>query len=71
MKFKKFLNEKWNTDYKTPDDKKGMWNNWSLEDLQKERDRLKNKTSRTSAESTRLKQVNFAIRAKTGWGKIK
>jgi len=69
-KFNKYLLEKWDTDYQTPDSKKGMWNGWTIKDLKKERDRLKSKEKRSKSDSTRLKQVNFAIRAKTKWGKI-
>jgi hypothetical protein len=41
--------------------KKGMWDGYSLEDLHK---------ARKTASGTRLKEINFAIRAKTGWGKV-
>jgi hypothetical protein len=41
--------------------KKGMWAGYSLEDLHK---------ARKTASGTRLKEIDFAIRAKTGWGKV-
>lgn len=70
MRLKKYITEKWGTDYKTPDDKKGMWKGWSIDDLKKERQRLLDIKDRSDAECTRLKQVNFALRAKTGWSSV-
>lgn len=64
------IDEAWDSDYETPDSKKGMWNGWSKERLEKKRNALRNKDERTDAQSTELKQVNFALRAKTGWGKV-
>lgn len=67
----KYIKEKWGgKPMKTPKAKKGMWKGWSLDDLKKERQRLKAIKGKTPAESTRLKEVNFALRAKTGWGKV-
>lgn len=63
------LSEKWDTDYETPESKKGMWDGWSKDDLEQERTKLRNKDDRSEADSTRLKQVNFALRAKSDWGK--
>lgn len=63
------ISEKWNNDYETPENKKGMWDGWSLADLHKEANKLRSKENHTAAESKRLKEVDFAIRAKTGWGK--
>jgi hypothetical protein len=65
---KKKIVEKWDTDYETPEAKKGMWDGWSKADLEKERNKLRNKEERTDADSTRLRQVNFALRAKSDWG---
>ena len=64
------LNEKWDINYKTPDSKKDMWDGWSINDLKKERKRLLSKENRSNSESTRLKQVNFALRAKNNWSKV-
>src|SRR5208283_3828157 len=55
------FNEKWSTDYETPKSKKGMWDGWSLEELKK---------AAKTASGKRAKEINFAIRAKTGWGKV-
>ena len=65
------LLEKWEKNTKTNLKKKGMWDGWTIAELRKERTKLKDKEKRTAAESTRLKEVDYAIRAKTGWGKIK
>jgi hypothetical protein len=62
--------EKWKEDAKINPKKKGMFDGWTVADLKKERTRLKKKEERTAAESTKLKEVNYAIRAKTGWGKV-
>jgi hypothetical protein len=40
-----------------------------LSKLKKHQAVLRNKEHRSPAESKRLKQINFAIRARTGWGK--
>lgn len=69
-KIDKCIKEKWGNEYVTPKNKKGMWKGWSIEKLKKERERLENIVDRSDAESTRLKQVNFALRAKTGWGSV-
>ena len=54
-------NEKWDSDYETPKSKKGMWDGYSLEDLHK---------AHKTATGKRAKEIDFAIRAKTGWGKV-
>ena len=64
------VTEKWDTDYETPKSKQGMWDGWSKSDLEAERNKLRDKEERTDADSTRLKQVNFALRAKSGWGDV-
>lgn len=65
------FNEKWGTDYETPESKRGMWDGWSQSDLQVERSKLKSSGPHDSgsAGATRLRQVNFALRAKHHWGK--
>lgn len=50
--------EKWDNDYETPKSKRGMWDGDNVEDLEK----MKKKAS-----GTRLKQIDFAIRAKRHW----
>ena len=41
----------------------------SLSDLRSKQKALRSKENRTPAESKELKRINFAIRARTGWGK--
>ena len=66
------IEEKWGTDYETPEKKRGMWDGYSKADLEAERSKLKSSGPHDadSAKATRLKQVNFALRAKSGWGKV-
>ena len=58
------------TDRTTPKKKQGKWDSWTLDDLKEERMRLKDKETRKPEETTRLRQINFALRSKTGWGKV-
>jgi len=77
--FRKYLNiineamigEKWGTEMKTPEKEKGKWEGWTLAELRARKKKLMDKESRTPAETKLVKQINFAIRAKTGWGKAK
>jgi hypothetical protein len=49
----------------------GKWAGKTIAELQKRRNALKKKEKRTSAESTELRQINFAIRSKKDWkGKV-
>lgn len=64
------LEEKWGVTDAVSSKEKGKYNNWTLADLRSERSKLKAKKERTPAESGKLKELNFAIRAKTGWGKV-
>lgn len=64
------LDEKWGEEDVVNPSKKGMFKGRSKESLIKERDRLRKKEKRTAAESTKLRELNFAIRSKGGkWGK--
>jgi 8-oxo-dGTP pyrophosphatase MutT (NUDIX family) len=62
----------------TPDSKKGMYDGKSLTELTMERNRLKSKMQKFEMQGKRishemkaeLARLSFAIRAKTGWGKI-
>lgn len=65
------VSEKWGTEVKTPERLKGKWEDWTLADLRKRKKQLMSKESRTAAETKEVRQINFAIRAKTGWGKAK
>jgi len=53
--------EAWDNEAKIDPAKKGMWDGWSKEELEK---------ARTTASGKRLKEINFALRAKSGWGKV-
>lgn len=68
--FLDFLGEKWGTDTTVNPEKKGMWDGWSQADLRKEYDTLKSQGphTRNSASATRMRQINFALRAKRDWG---
>ena len=64
--------EKWDTEAKLNPKKKGMFAGKTIADLEAMRDRLKKKENHTSAESTKLREINYAIRAKRNWkGKVK
>ena len=66
------IEEKWGGDTELNPKKKGMWDGWSKSDLEAERGKLKGSGPHDagSAKATRLKEVNFALRAKSGWGKV-
>ena len=67
------MEEAWKTEMHTSKKDVGMWDGWSLAKLKKEKERLMSKPKRTAAEQTKVKQLNFAIRAKQQeyFGKIK
>jgi hypothetical protein len=54
--------EAWSSDYETPKSKRGMFKGHSLSSLEAEDKHVSGK---------KKQQVDFAIRAKTGWGKVK
>jgi hypothetical protein len=58
------LGEKWDTDMKTAEKDKGKWDGWTLAKLKARHKTLMDKATRTAAEQTEVKQINFAIRAK-------
>ena len=61
----------WNRKMHTPESAKGMFDGRSKESLRAEQVRLRGKKHRTAADSKHLKRVNFALRAKNGFGKAK
>lgn len=69
---KKNIKEEWDTDYETPKSKRGMWDGWTIGELKSELKSLMDKKTRTDAEDTKVRQIEFAIRAKQKdkWGKI-
>lgn len=65
------LSEKWGKKDVVNPEKKGMFDGWSHEKLTAARDRLRKKKNHTAAETTRLRELNFALRAKNSWGRAK
>lgn len=59
--------EKWSGD--NPIEQTGEWTNYSVSELKSKASALRDKETRTEQESKRLKQINFAIRAKSAGGK--
>jgi hypothetical protein len=57
--------EAWSDHYETPKSKRGMWDGWSKEDLEKEL-----KKTKADGNTKRTKEIEFALRAKSGWGKV-
>lgn len=69
MKFSDFLMEEWDSEYKTPNSKQGMFDGKGADELHAELATLKKSGphARGSAEYTREKELNFALRAKRHW----
>ena len=59
------VNEKWSGD--TEIKSTGKWADKTIAELQKTRSALKDKENRTSEETSKLRQINFAIRSKRDW----
>ena len=72
MKLSEILSEKWGTDYETPESEKGKYKGKSEQELRSQLSKLKKSGphKKGSAEYGKMKELNFAIRAKTGWGKV-
>lgn len=66
------LNEKWGTETKVSAAEKGKYKGRTLADLRKSYNALKKSGphKRGSAEYGRMRELAFAIRAKTGWGEV-
>lgn len=67
------LNEKWGVEDAVHPSKKGMFKGKTKADLEKQLNNLKAKGphKKGSKEYTKMKELQFAIRAKSGWGKVK
>lgn len=63
------LNEKWGGEAKVKKLNKYGKGEESMEDLKSKQSALRSKKERTPEESKELKRINFAIRARSGWGK--
>lgn len=70
-KKKEEIAEKWNAKMHTAKKDEGKWEGYSIAELKSKKNKLMKKEKRTQAEQKIIKQLNFAIRAKTGWGKVK
>ena len=68
----KELDEKWGTETKVNPEEKGKYKDKSVAELRKAYNALKAKGPhpKGSPESGRMHELAFAIRAKTGWGKV-
>jgi hypothetical protein len=67
-----WMTEKWDTETSTPDSKKGMFKGKTKAELESQLAKLKKSGphEKDSAAFTKMKQLQFAIRAKSDWGKI-
>lgn len=63
------IGEAWGTKTK-PSKDDGKWEGKSVAELRSLKSKLMNKKSRSKEEQKKVKELNFAIRAKTGWGKV-
>ena len=59
------LQEKWKGDAEI--EQTGEWADMTVAQLKKRRKTLMDKEERTKAEQEEVREINFAIRAKTGW----
>ena len=68
----KELDEKWGTETKVSPEEKGKYKDKSVAELRKAYNALKAKGphAKGSPEYGRMHELAFAIRAKTGWGKV-
>lgn len=60
-----FINEKWDKETKVSPNEKGEHSDYTVEELRKQLAAAKKR-----GDSNEVKELNFAIRAKTGWGKV-
>lgn len=72
MKLNDIITEKWGTDYETPEAEKGKYKGKSQAELRSQLSKLKKSGPHKegSAEYGKMKELQFALRAKTGWGKV-
>jgi len=63
------LMEKWGTEMHTAEKDKGMFKDKSKQELKKQKANLMKKDKRDAAEQKKVKQINFALRAKNKFGK--
>src|SRR3972149_5893258 len=65
------MDEKWNLEGKKKVKSTGEWKKKTVTELKAKKKAIKDKEHRTAEDTKKLRQINFAIRAKTGWGKVK
>lgn len=65
------ITEKWAEPAKIAKKDQGKFKGEKMGELRDELAALKKKKNHTDADTKRIKELNFAIRAKTGWGKVK
>lgn len=72
MLLKELLSEKWNKKVTVSPSEKGKYSNKSVSELKSEYERLKKSGphKKGSPEYEKMRELAFAIRAKTGWGKV-
>lgn len=72
MLLEELMNEKWSKETKVAHGKKGMFKGKSESELKSELAKI-NKSGphkKGSPEYEKMKELQFAIRAKSGWGKV-
>lgn len=65
------VEEKWGVETRPAAKDVGKWEGWTMAELRARKKRLMDKPSRTPAETKEVRQINFALRAKSGWGKVR
>mgnify|MGYP006278471195 CR=1 FL=1 len=66
------VDEKWGKPTEVPKAERGKYKGWTLAELRKAYNALKARGphKKGSADFGRMRELAFAIRAKTGWGKV-
>jgi hypothetical protein len=64
------LEEAWDAKMKTAKKDIGKWEGYTVAQLKAKKKKLMDKESRSAAEQKEVKQIDFALRAKSGWGKV-
>ena len=62
--------EAWDVDMETKPKDVGKWEGWTQAELRARKAKLMKKEERTAAETKEVRQINFALRAKHGFGKV-
>lgn len=64
------MNESWNTGYQTPRSERGKYKGKTIAELKAMRSALMAIKDKTDDQTEKLREINFALRAKSGWGKV-